>query len=97
MHWPAPRMCQQKACQGFVCLFGWEAHKTKQAMAKHLALFASLGRFGLSEHILPVLLASRFASLMRGVGVLGQDEISPLAARADNLFTRHWAQTKNKK
>ena len=26
----------------------------KQAMAKHLALFASLGRFGLSEHILPV-------------------------------------------
>ena len=30
----------------------------KQAMAKHLALFASLGRFGLSEHILPVF--SRF-------------------------------------
>ena len=27
------------------------AHKTKQAITKHLALLASLGRFGLSEHI----------------------------------------------
>ena len=37
-----------------VCLFGREAHKTKQEMVKHLALFASLGRSGLSEHILRV-------------------------------------------
>ena len=27
------------------------AHKTKQATAKHLALLASLGRLGLSEHM----------------------------------------------
>ena len=31
---------------------GWAAHKTKQAMTKHLALLASLGKLGLSEHML---------------------------------------------
>ena len=30
---------------------GWAAHKTKQAMTKHLALLASLGKLGLSEHM----------------------------------------------
>ena len=28
-----------------------QAHKTKQATRKHLALLASLGKFGLSEHM----------------------------------------------
>ena len=31
---------------------GWAAHKTKQAMTKHLALLASLGKLGLSEHMM---------------------------------------------
>ena len=30
------------------------AHKTKQGMTKHLALLASLGKLGLSEHIVVV-------------------------------------------
>ena len=30
---------------------GRGAHKTKQEMTKHLALLASLGRLGLSEHM----------------------------------------------
>ena len=34
-----------------VCAAGWAAHKTKQAMTKHLALLASLGKLGLSEHM----------------------------------------------
>ena len=29
-----------------------QAHKTKQATRKHLALLASLGKLGLSEHML---------------------------------------------
>jgi len=33
---------------------GSAAHKTKQAMTKHLALLASLGKLGLSEHIVVV-------------------------------------------
>ena len=34
-----------------MCAAGWAAHKTKQAMTKHLALLASLGKLGLSEHM----------------------------------------------
>ena len=33
---------------------GRAAHKTKQEMTKHLALLASLGMLGLSEHMIPV-------------------------------------------
>ena len=35
-----------------MCAAGWAAHKTKQAMTKHLALLASLGKLGLSEHMM---------------------------------------------
>ena len=48
-----------------VCAAGWAAHKTKQAMTKHLALLASLGKLGLSEHMMPE------ADLRRHTGAKG--------------------------
>ena len=42
---------QSRWVHGFRVYSG-AAHKTKQAMTKHLALLASLGRLGLSEHML---------------------------------------------
>ena len=63
---PRPRMC--RAQPNCACAPGL-AHKTKHAMTKHLALFASLGRLTLSLHISGHPLCRVVASFRRSLGV----------------------------